>query len=74
MTDHKMLDMVQRIDFDRLNAVVTERITALALAAQQLDQLDGPPELAEAMCCDLILPAVGLLTEFIQSVQVETPA
>ena len=66
----KNLEIVQRIDFDRLDTLVSERIGALKLYAQNIDKAEGSKELHDAICRDLILPCVGLLTNFIESVKV----
>ena len=66
----KNLNIVQLIDFDRLDTLVSERIGALKLYAQNIDKAEGSKELHDAICRDLILPCVGLLTNFIESVKV----
>ena len=66
----KNLEIVQRIDFDRLDTLVSERIGALKLYAENFDKAEGSKELHDAICRDLILPCVGLLTNFIESVKV----
>ena len=66
----KNLEIVQRIDFDRLDTLVSERIGALKLYAQNIEKAEGGKELHDAMCRDLILPCVGLLTNFLESVKV----
>ena len=66
----KNLEIVQLIDFDRLDTLVSERIGALKLYAQNIDKAEGSKELHDAICRDLILPCVGLLTNFIESVKV----
>lgn len=66
----KNLEIVQRIDFDRLDKLVSERIGALKLYVQNIDKAEGREELHDAICRDLILPCVGLLTNFIESVKV----
>lgn len=66
----KNLEIVQLIDFDRLDTLVSERIGALKLYAQNIDKTEGSKELHDAICRDLILPCVGLLTNFIESVKV----
>jgi len=69
--EHKNIDFVRRIDFDRLDMVVSERIGALKLYAQNIDKATGSPEIHDAICRDLILPCVGLLTQFLESVTLE---
>ncbi len=66
----KNQNIVQLIDFDRLDTLVSERIGALKLYAQNIDKAEGSKELHDAICRDLILPCVGLLTNFIESVKV----
>ena len=66
----KNLNIVQLIDFDRLDTLVSERIGALKLYAQNIDKAEGSKELHDAICRDLILPCVGLLTSFLESVKV----
>ena len=66
----KNLEIVQRIDFDRLDTLVSERIGALKLYAQNIEKAEGGKELHDAICRDLILPCVGLLTNFLESVKV----
>ena len=67
---HKNLEMVQAINFDRLDMVVSERIGALKLYAQNIDKEAGGKELHDAICRDLILPCVSLLMTFIESVRI----
>ena len=66
----KNIEIVQRIDFDRLDTLVSERIGALKLYAQNNDKAEGGKDLHDAICRDLILPFVGLLTNFLESVKV----
>lgn len=66
----KNLEIVQLIDFDRLDTLVSERIGALKLYAQNIEKAEGGKELHDAICRDLILPCVGLLTNFLESVKV----
>lgn len=66
----KNLEIVQRIDFDRLDTLVSERIGVLKLYAQNIEKAEGGKELHDAICRDLILPCVGLLTNFLESVKV----
>lgn len=67
---YKNLEMVQAINFDRLDMVVSERIGVLKLYAQNIDKAEGGKELHDAICRDLILPCVELLTNFLESVQI----
>ena len=66
----KTIEIVQRIDFDRLDTLVSERIGALKLYAQNIDKAEGGKDLHDAICRDLILPCVGLLTRALESVTV----
>ena len=66
----KNLNIVQLIDFDRLDTLVSKRIGALKLYAQNIEKAEGSKELHGAICRDLILPCVGLLTNFLESVKV----
>ncbi len=69
--DTPSLDTVRRIDFERLGAVVGERIRVLALYVQNIEKTtNASAEVNEAICRDLVLPCVGLLTDFLQAVQV----
>jgi len=68
---HKNLEMVQSIDFDRLSALVVERIAALKLYSKNIDKAEGSKELHDAICRDLIMPCVGLLANFLESVKLE---
>ena len=69
MNINKNIEMVSRIDFDRLDMLVSERIGALKLYAQNIDKAEGSPVLHDAICRDLILPCVYKLTEFIEAVK-----
>lgn len=68
---HKNIETVKRIDFDRLDILVSERIGALKIYAQNIDKADGDPALHDAICRDLILPCVFTLTKFIESVNID---
>lgn len=68
---HENIDMVQRIDFDRLDMLVSERIGALKLYAQNIDKAEGGRDLHDAICRDLILPCVYTLAQFLEAVKVE---
>lgn len=70
MNVNKNIEMVGRIDFDRLDMLVSERIGALKLYAQNIDKADGGAALNDAICRDLILPCVYTLTQFIESVKI----
>lgn len=68
---HKNIETVQRIDFDRLDMLVSERIGALKLYAQGMDKAKGDKDLHDAICRDLILPCVYTLTQFLESVKLD---
>ena len=61
------IETVKRLDFDRLDAVVSERIGALKLLAQGM----GETDVNDAICRDLILPCVYTLAQFIDSVKID---
>ena len=68
MSDTPNFDKVKAIDFDRLNILVAQRIAALKITAINVDKI-GEKDTVEMVCRDLILPAVFLLAEFLQSVE-----
>ena len=61
------IETVRRLDFDRLDMLVSERIGALKLLAQGVQETD----VHDAICRDLILPCVYALAQFIESVKIE---
>jgi len=63
----KNIETVKKLDFDRFDTVVSERIGALKLLAQGMKETD----VNDAICRDLILPCVYALAQFIESVQIE---
>ena len=75
------LDTAQRVDFDRLGALVAERITALRFVVSGLDTLQPTPAGAaqlpnidavkDAICRDMVMPWVHLLAQFVQATQVQ---
>ena len=67
---NESLELVQRMDFDRLDTLVSERIGALKLYAQSMDKAGADAAAHNAICRDLILPAVGVLMHFLESVQI----
>ena len=67
MDKYKNIETVKRLDFDRLDTVVSERIGALKLLAQGMTKR----EVNDDICRDLILPCVYMLAQFIESVQIE---
>mgnify|MGYP000932220384 CR=1 FL=1 len=68
---NKNIEIVQRIDFDRLDMLVSERIGALKLYAQNIGKAEGSEEVHDAICRDLILPCVFTLTQFLESVELD---
>ncbi len=65
--NYKNIETVKRLDFDRFDTVVSERIGALKLLAQGMTETD----VNDAICRDLILPCVYALAQFIESVEIE---
>lgn len=65
------IETVQRIDFDRLDSLVSERIGALRRVAQSLNKTGGGAQEQDMICRDLILPCVHLLAQFIECVTVD---
>ena len=61
------IEKVKRLDFDRLDMLVSERLGALKLLAQSMTESD----VHDAVCRDLILPCVYLLAEFLESVKID---
>jgi len=68
---HEHIEMVRRIDFDRLDILVSERIGALKLYAQNIDKAKEGKDIHDAICRDLLLPCVGLLTQFLDAVKLD---
>ena len=60
------IEKVKRLDFDRLDVLVSERLGALKLLAQGMTDSD----VNDAVCRDLILPCVYLLAEFLEAVKI----
>jgi hypothetical protein len=60
------IEKVKRLDFDRLDVLVSERLGALKLLAQGMTESD----VHDAICRDLILPCVYLLAQFLEAVKV----
>jgi hypothetical protein len=63
---YENIETVKRLDFDRLDMLVSERIGALKLLAQGMTESD----VHDAICRDLILPCVYLLAQFLESVKI----
>ena len=61
------IEKVKRLDFDRLDVLVSERLGALKLLAQGMTER----EVNDEICRDLILPCVYLLAEFLESVKID---
>lgn len=68
---YENMDAVRRIDFDRLDMLVSERLATFKLYAQNMDRIADGPAVHDAVCRDLILPCIGLLASFIDCVNVE---
>ena len=66
MDKYKNIEKVKRLDFDRLDVLVSERLGALKLLAQGMTESD----VHDAVCRDLILPCVYLLAQFLESVKI----
>ena len=67
MDKYENIKKVKQLDFDHLDTLVSERIGALKLLAQGIQDT----ELQDAVCRDLILPCVYLLAQFLESVKIE---
>ena len=61
------IETVKRLDFDHLDMLVSERIGALKIYAQTMQESD----VHDAICRDLILPCVYTLAQFLESVKIE---
>ena len=66
LAEYENIEKVKRLDFDRLDMLVSERLGALKLLAQGMTDSD----VHDAVCRDLILPCVYLLAEFLESVKI----
>jgi len=64
---YKNIEKVKQLDFDHLDMLVSERIGALKLLAQGMNER----EVNDEICRDLILPCVYLLAQFLESVKIE---
>jgi len=62
------IEKVKRLDFDRLDMLVSERLGALKIYAQSVGKTES--DVHDAICRDLILPCVYLLAEFLESVKI----
>ena len=65
--NYKNIETVKRLDFDRLDMLVSERIGALKLLAHGMTER----QVNDDICRDLILPCVYALAQFIESVEIE---
>ena len=63
---YENIEKVKRLDFDRLDMLVSERLGALKLLAQGVQESD----VHDAICRDLILPCVYTLAQFLDSVKI----
>jgi len=66
--EYKNIETVKQLDFDRLDSLVSERLGALKIYAQNVGQTES--EVHDAICRDLILPCVYTLVEFLESVKI----
>jgi len=64
--EYKNIETVKRLDFDHLDMLVSERIGALKIYAQSMNESD----VHDAICRDLILPCVYTLAKFLESVKI----
>ena len=64
---YENIEKVKRLDFDHLDMLVSERIGALKLLAQGMNER----EVNDDICRDLILPCVYHLAQFLEAVKIE---
>ena len=64
---YENIEKVKRLDFDRLDMLVSERLGALKILAQGITER----EVNDDICRDLILPCVYTLAQFLDSVKIE---
>ena len=69
MDKYENLEKVKRLDFDRLDSLVSERLGALKIYAQNVGQTES--DVHDAICRDLILPCVYILAQFLESVKID---
>jgi hypothetical protein len=67
--EYKNIETVKQLDFDRLDSLVSERLGALKIYAQNVGQTES--DVHDAICRDLILPCVYTLVEFLEFVKIE---
>ena len=68
MDKYKNIAKVKRLDFDRLDVLVSERLGALKIYAQSVGKTES--DVHDAVCRDLILPCVYLLAQFLEAVKI----
>ena len=68
---YENINIAKRINFERLEMLVTERIAALKLYVTNIDKERSGQEINDAICRDLVIPCVHTLATFIESVKVE---
>ena len=68
MDKYENIEKVKRLDFDQLDTLVSERLGALKIYAQNVGKTES--DVHDAVCRDLILPYVYLLAEFLESVKI----
>ena len=68
MNKYENIEKVKRLDFDRLDSLVSERLGALKIYAQHVGKTES--DVHDAICRDLILPCVYTLVEFLDSVKI----
>ena len=61
---YENIEKVRQLDFDRLDMLVSERLGALKLLAQGVQE----SAVNDDICRDLILPCVYLLAQFLDGV------
>ena len=66
---YENIEKVKRLDFDRLDMLVSERLGALKIYARSVGKTES--DVHDAVCRDLILPCVYLLAQFLESVKIE---
>lgn len=67
--EYENIEKVKRLDFDRLDMLVSERLGALKIYAQNIGKTES--DVHDAICHDLILPCVYILAQFLDSVKIE---
>lgn len=68
MDKYKNIEKVKRLDFDRLDMLVSERLGALKIYAQTVGKTES--DVHDAVCRDLILPCVYTLAQFLEAVKI----